>query len=155
MKPKAIICDVDGVLLDTSRIIKEIHERKLKGDEKWDFFHKYANHPDYAIKNEDMFNLINFFLENGFYVFLLTARQEKIHSDTISYLWTGDVKLELFKGKANLIMRPDDNKMQACDLKEMQLKELQKDYDIRLAIDDDLQNCKMFEKNGILTLRAM
>ena len=154
MKTKAILCDVDGVLLDTSRIIKEIHERKLKGDDKWAFFHKYANHPDYAIKNEDMFNLINFFLENDFEVFLLTARQEKISRDTCMYLLLDDISLKP-RNNLRIIMRPNDNKLLASEFKEIELKKLQKDYDIRLAVDDDLQNCKMFERNGILTLRAM
>ena len=42
-KPKAIVLDVDGVCLDSSAIIKELFELKLKGDAKWDYFREHCN----------------------------------------------------------------------------------------------------------------
>lgn len=43
MKEKAIVVDIDGVLLDVSLLYKEIENLGLKGQDKWNFFHENAN----------------------------------------------------------------------------------------------------------------
>ena len=147
MKKKCIICDVDGVLLDVSRIYKEIHKRKLKGEEKWEFFHKYANNPEWAVKNKDIFQIVNGFIDKtNAELFLVTARKECLFYSTLIYL-------SMFT--PYLIMRKKNDKRPAVELKEEALKEIQKDYDVVLAIDDELQNCLMYKRNGITTLRVM
>ena len=35
---KAIVLDLDGVILKTEPIFKEIYMQDLKGDAKWDYF---------------------------------------------------------------------------------------------------------------------
>ena len=43
MKEKAVVIDIDGVILDSSFILKEIHEKGLKGEEKWDYYYNNCN----------------------------------------------------------------------------------------------------------------
>ena len=40
---KAVVFDIDGVLLDTEYIFREILDLKLKGDAKWDYFIGHCN----------------------------------------------------------------------------------------------------------------
>ena len=52
MKEKAIVLDVDGVILDSSKVFEELFKRKLKGDEKWEYFRENCNGSDVTfIKN--------------------------------------------------------------------------------------------------------
>ena len=37
-KSKAIVIDIDGVILDSNLILKEIYDLKLKGDTMWSYF---------------------------------------------------------------------------------------------------------------------
>lgn len=37
IKQKAVICDIDGVLLDTAHIFDRIEKAGLQGNDKWDF----------------------------------------------------------------------------------------------------------------------
>ena len=45
-KKLAIVLDVDGILLKSEHILREIYELDLKGDDKWDYFHKRCNEDD-------------------------------------------------------------------------------------------------------------
>ena len=51
MKQKAIICDIDGVLLDTEHIFERIETAQLTGRDKWDFFNRHANDVDVIANN--------------------------------------------------------------------------------------------------------
>ena len=150
MKQKAIICDIDGCLLDTSRIYNEANERGIVGAEFFNFFDRRANNPKYAIKNSAMFDLVNFFKKEGYTVIILTARTIKIQSETYQYLTEGCKALP--KDIIMVSRLISDYGLPDYMVKENKLEALRKDYDIRLAIDDNPYNLEMFRRNNIETV---
>lgn len=149
---KAIICDIDGCLLNTEKVFEEILRKKLKGNDKWDYFHKQANNPSLVSKNRKLFDMLNNYKKLNYQVILLTARSMEIYSDTYHYLTQGEgVNLEI----PLLLMRKLDDRRPAYIVKQEILNELQKEYYIELAIDDEAENCEMFKRNGILTLKVV
>ena len=42
-KKKAIVLDIDGVILNTAFLFEEIFNLKLKGTAMWDYFHEHCN----------------------------------------------------------------------------------------------------------------
>ena len=64
MKRKAIICDIDGVLLQTDFILDEIHALGLKGDEKWEYFYENCN-SDRVLRMKGAIELFRQFSNSG------------------------------------------------------------------------------------------
>ena len=148
-KKNAIICDIDGCLLNTEKIFEEILQKKLKGDKKWDYFHKFANEPSHAIKNTKLIEFLICASKNNYEILLVTARNEVIYKETFRYLY--DNKDEVFDFK--LFCRKYNDYRPAWIVKEEITKKLLKEYNITIAIDDEISNCQMFESLGILTVR--
>jgi predicted secreted acid phosphatase len=150
MKQKAIICDIDGCLLDTSRIYNEAEEKNIVGAAFFNFFDRRANDPKYSVKNSAMFDLVNFFKKEGYAIIILTARTIKIQSETYQYLTEGYKALP--KDIIMVSRLISDYGLPDYMVKENKLEALRKDYDIRLAIDDNLYNLEMFRRNNIETV---
>lgn len=150
MKQKAIICDIDGCLLDTSKIYDEATQRNLEGAEFFNFFDRRANDPKYAVKNLTLFDLLNFFKSEGYTIIILTARTIKIQSETYQYLTEGYKALP--KDIVMVSRLVSDYGLPDYLVKESKLDSLLKDYDIRLAIDDNFDNLEMFRRNNIKTI---
>lgn len=153
MKPKAIVCDIDGCLLDISKLYKEIHIRDLKGQEMWNFFHENANNPTYASKIEEIFNLVNLYGSQSYKIIILTARRDLIAKSTLDYLNTGDIKLDYLN---EFIFRSVDLEgIPSHIFKKAELEKLKETYDIELVIDDEYTNCATFREMGLLALRTV
>lgn len=149
---KAIICDIDGCLLNTDKIFEDIEEKGLKSEEKWQYFHKNANNPAYSIKNKQLFCLLNKFEDLGYTIIILTARCNSIAYETGNYLTNGEIKLNHFPYYMGRIIgdyRPSDVIKQE-NLEEIIGKNL---FDIEFAIDDELKNWQMFQRMGIPSFR--
>ena len=147
MKEQAIVLDVDGVLLDSSKVFEELFKRKLKGDEKWEYFRENCNGSDVIfIKNSLKFIQA---LNKEIKIILLTARNEKCREATEARL-----KAENFIYH-ELYMRPENNYEESDTLKSKILFELTGIYDIIAFIDDELSNCKAAKDLGILALRKV
>lgn len=153
MKQKAIICDIDGVLLDTQHIFERIENAQLTGRDKWDFFNRHANEHD-VVADSRVVEILETFSEKGFRIIFLTARMNEIESQT-------KAKIDMAIGQyANrifpylLIMRPTKNFDSSENVKERWVEILRENYHIFCAIDDDPKNCEMFAKNKILTLQV-
>ena len=146
-KPKAIVLDIDGVCLDSSAIIQELFNLKLKGDAKWDYFRDYCNgNRVKTIKSSLKF--INSMYKCA-YIMLSTARNEKCREETEKRLRKdGFIFYKLF-------MRPQDDYRDATEIKRIHLLKIMESYDIVAFIDDDLANCKMAEELGILALKKI
>ena len=152
MKKKAIVLDVDGVILNTAFLFEEIYSLKLKGDAMWDYFHKNCN--------SEKVNLIE-----GFYLLYLKLLDMKINSDVELILLTSrnekvrEATEKKLKGEGiffdRLYMRLDGDNREANILKKETLQDLQKEYNILLYIDDDLKNCEAGKELGIYTLRKV
>ena len=162
MKPKAIILDIDGVILNTDFIFQEIHELGLKGDEMWDYFYQHCNsdrvkvieetkkyidsfvHATYEVEVEP--NVITI---DSVALIISTARNEKCASETKRKLEENGI---LFK---KLYMREYDDLSPASCVKREHLERIMKEFDIIAFIDDDLTNCRMAKEFGILALRRV
>lgn len=146
-----IVCDIDGVLLDVSKLYKILEE--LPEDERLEYFNENANNSNYVSKNKVMFDMLNALNRAGFKIILMTARARKIGPETYTFLSLGKVCLDNI---AMLITR--NSKMEGVpshELKKQAIEELQTMADIKLIIDDDLDNCNMFEQMGYKVMRVM
>lgn len=154
MKQKAIICDIDGVLLDTSHILERIEKAGLTGETKWEFFDRLANEHDVEVDYR-VIEVLEAFAKQGFQIIFLTARTRKIEKQTRA-------KIQLEIGRFAdaifdflLIMRPLDNTEPADQLKEKWLDTLSDEFDILMAIDDEAANCDMFARNKVLAAQII
>ncbi len=146
-KPKAVICDIDGCLLDSQGVLEEAEANTTNSNDKWRYFEKYANDRNKVAFNYVLGNMLNDMRNNGYKIIFSTARSEAIKIATKIRL-----KAELgFMG--DLYMRPLDNFDSSADVKAMHLKTIKNYYDVRMAIDDDESNIKMFSESGLRTIK--
>lgn len=153
MKEKAIVVDIDGVLLDVSLLYKQIENLGLEGQAKWNFFHENANNPKYAVKVDKFFNLVNMYVQAGYKIIVLTSRRDLIGKSTLHYLLNGDVKLD---NLTEMVLRPIDKEGTPSYLyKKEEIQKLHKRYDIELILDDEYANCAIFRQLGFTVLRVI
>lgn len=140
-KPLAVIFDIDGVLVDSSYIEKQARKSKVN---VYDYFKthleessKYGNKPI-----TDMFE--SYCNNPGYKVFIITSRLESIRKET-------EYQLKLISNCRydGLFMREDDDFKQSQEIKKEHLKELQKNFNVVLVIDDEDSNIRMYRRNGV------
>ena len=149
MKPKAIILDIDGVILNTEFILREIHEKGLKGDEMWDYFYNNCNSDRVQLMQGIKEYIQYFTYDNDVYTIISTARNEKCASATKQKLQQEGIYFD------KLYMRLIDDLSPAACVKREHLERIMKDFDVIAFIDDDLTNCQMAKSLGILALRVV
>lgn len=144
---EAIILDIDGVILDTRVILKEILEKKLHGDEMWDYFYQNCNSSRILL----MKNIIPFLscLDPSVGVILSTARNEKCRKETAEKLNREGIAYDILYMRKNGDLRP------SSEVKKDHIKLIKKEFEIVAFIDDDLSNCRMAEAEGLLALRKV
>lgn len=153
MRHKAIICDIDNCLIDTSKIESTIISNNLTDADMFDFFEDKANDMQWVIKVTPLFQLLKFYYNSDYEIILLTARSKKIQGETYKFLTSGLPRLpkEIIIVSRGL----DEEGIPDEILKANKLKSLLEDYDIEVAIDDKSKNCKMFKENGIFTVQVI
>lgn len=154
MKQKAVICDIDGVILDSSQVFKEIEEQGLTGDAKWEYFDRHANGL-HVYPEKRMIEVIHNFLNQGYRIIFLSARSERIIQETIKRVFNEFYNYGCILNSYLFILRPIGDYSPSAEVKEKHLKELKENYNILCAFDDDDSNCAMFERNGILTFKVL
>lgn len=147
MKQKCIVCDIDNTILNTEFILREIYEKGLKGDDKWDYFHANCN-SDRVNVFPNIIPFIRGFGDNVVTV-ILTARNEKVRFQTAKKLWQYKIGFE------EMYMRESDDYRPAEDVKKDHLQKIKEKYDIICFVDDNLGNCEMARDLGILALRRV
>lgn len=149
-KTKAIICDIDGCILDSSAIYTEIYRLNLKGANKWLFFETYANDSEYVKFNKNLGEWLFNQTQKGIAIIFLTARSENIRYQTRLRL------IEEFKKGFDfkLLMRAKDDTDPPHVCKEKHMRDILAAYDVILAIDDEQKNLDMFNKYGLLVKKA-
>lgn len=153
MLKKAIICDIDGVLLETKHIFEEIEKANLTGASKWDYFNRRANDHDVEVDTR-VIEILETFANQGYKVLFVTARSAEIWKQTRAKIdmAIGQYAQNIFE--YSLAMRGTDDFNASDCVKAELLQQIQEKYDVLFAIDDDKSNCDMFRKNNILTLQV-
>lgn len=146
-KPKAIICDIDGCVIDTSRIYEEIAEKGITGADKFAYFEEYANDPAKALINQQLVDILEFLRMQGYKIIFSTARSKAIKIGTITRLRSCMLYSDIY-------MRDLDDLRPAAEVKADHLKQIKEFYDVHIAIDDEDDNLKMFSQNNILAMKV-
>jgi len=166
---KCIVVDLDGTLVDTEFIFKEISELKLKGEDRWNYFHEHCNSDKVKPleRATHFIELINFSVFivldikfdddnpkvpdmcSGYDVIISTARKEFSREATVKKLKELNIPYD------KLYMRADEDKRLSSEVKRDHLLEIKKNYDVIAFIDDDLTNCNMAKEFGIFALRVV
>ena len=149
MKEKAVVLDIDGIILDSSFILKEIHEKGLKGEEKWEYYYSNCN-SDRVYVFDSAWELLQTFYDAEMQVLLSTARNERNRDATNQKLW-----FQHGICYDGLYMREEGDYRPSAEVKREHLQEIMKEYDIVMFVDDDLSNCEMAKEFGILSLRKV
>lgn len=144
-KKTALICDIDGCIIDTSNIWKMAKLFNVPENKYFEFFYQHANgtNNQYCM---DCIEFVNNFKKFVDKVIFITARSEKLRIGTFERL------KNVVNCDFDLLMRPVDNVDEPSILKEQILKEVNKNYVVLLAIDDDDNICSMYKNNGIATI---
>lgn len=132
-KNKAIISDIDGVLMEGPWF-----------DDIEDFYREMSSwYPvDWAV------HFVQMFYNLGYKVIFLTARDERVRLRTEQQL------RDMFDFNIDLYMRGRGDERPSYIVKEEHLHDLMEKYDIQLAIDDETPNIKMFQRYGITTIQV-
>lgn len=153
MKKVSIICDIDGVLLDSEHIFDRIEKTGLNGNDKWDFFNRRANDHD-VLADSRIIDILEAFALTGYEIVFMTARSSEIWKQTWVKIEMSIAEFAQYHFGFTLLMRDEADKRPSNEVKEDLLKKLQETNSVLLAIDDDPINCEMFAKNNILTLQV-
>lgn len=146
LKKKAIVLDIDGVIFDSTFLLREIHDLALTGDEMWEYYYNNCNSDRVEVKPQ-IYSILNGFKNHAF--FISTSRNERCRKETESKL----NKSGIFPDK--IYMRAVDDLRIAPELKKQHLQEIMKEYNIELFIDDEVANCRMASNLGIFTMRVV
>lgn len=149
-KPKAIVLDVDNVILNSNFILQEIHEKGLKGNDMWKYFYTNCNSDRVQLmpRIKEFIRAIRYGDEE-ISIIISTARSEKVRPQTARKL----TKHRIFFDE--MYMRNIDDLSPASCVKREHLERIMKDYDVIAFIDDDLTNCQMAKELGILSLKRV
>jgi hypothetical protein len=141
-KPNAAIIDIDNVLANSFR--KEFIEQFNSGD----FSVFEALIPTYSA-NAWCVKLVNS-ISKDMEILFVTARDSTFRDATIAWL---DDKLDTSKiYSKNLYMRPAGDTGTDSEVKRELYELFKDDYNILFAIDDNLDNCRLWQSLGIPAL---
>ncbi len=135
----SVVFDVDGVLSDASW-----RQFYLDGPTKeWDEFFGACGDDPLIVENATM----GWSLAPELTIILLTARPGWVRPQTLEWLRTQPIRWDL------LVMRPSHEVGGSDGFKRRAIEGLQEyGYDIRFAIDDDMNNVTMLRGLGIPTI---
>ena len=138
IKPiEAVIFDVDGTLADCD------HRRHFVTGKKKNFDAFYNAMASDTVK-EDIRGLCNMYYMNGWHIIICTGRPESYRKITEAWL----NKNAIFYHE--LRMRPDNKRHHPdFEIKEEILKDIQKEREVIIAVDDRNQVVDMWRRNNI------
>jgi HAD superfamily hydrolase (TIGR01509 family) len=161
MKQKAIIFDLDGVLVASEKRFKRLDLNAFERKDKKAFV-KSIEHYNADCRSDLVIDpgvdllvaLTDFYKPDR--VFLLTARGDGGAKATLNWL----KKENLWDSNYQLIMRPEDldnfeftNQQDHAIYKKRVTNELMKVYDILVCVDDNPLNCQAFRDLGLVTIQ--
>ena len=146
MKP-AIIIDLDDCLFDSRHLGKYLPE-KQDDREGWDLFQEKMS--ECKINKHIMAVVDALWILEDCELIFVTGREgnEKLKELTIN-------QLDEYYPNYQIFFRAENDYRQASKIKqEIYEREIKGKYNVLFAIDDDIENIKMFYKEGINTLHC-
>lgn len=145
-KPKAIICDLDGTLVDSSHRRHFVFNKENIKD--WDGWTK-ATGGDKA--NQWCVDLIESMADNDIEVIFLTGRSEASRKPTIDWLRRNLPGFD----RCLLYMRPVNDRREDYTIKqEIYNNVISKQFEVIFAIDDKDSVVDMWRENGVVCLHC-
>ena len=146
---RAIVLDLDGVILKTEPIFKEIYMQELKGDAMWNYFRANCNRDDIEVIEgfKEFYRVLTNALPLA--IIISTARNEKCREKTIEKLTKEHIIFD------HLYMRKDGDYRPSPEVKKEHLQDIMKHHEVVAFVDDDLSNCEMVKELGIFTMRKV
>ena len=169
-KPKAIIFDLDGVLVDSSVRFKRLDLFAYENKDKLAYIEslkQYSKDCFGDIIIDEGFNLLKSLMGFCPNIFFLTARGEPGRKSTLAWIQENiydPLILEESTDTFNwsLIMQPENldylddfnfsTQYEHAQYKKNEAKKLMEQYEIIYAVDDSWLNCEAFISLGITTL---
>lgn len=141
MKRDAVLCDIDHVLANA------FHRDAMIGTNTWDEYHAAAAQDEPL---HDMRDMIRALHAHGFNIIGLTARPEKWHTATMSWLLKHDIPLN------ELLMRPMSDFRPSPEMKvDLALKRFKSiQQEVLFLLEDREDVCTAFRALGITVLQV-
>ena len=143
----AIIVDLDDCLFDSRHLGKYLPER-ADDREGWDLFQSKYNE---CKVNQHIMAMVDSMWTDGVHLLFITGREgcprlKELTKEHIS---------KYFSQNYEIFFRPEKDYRRAAEVKkEIYYKYIHNKYNVLFAIDDDIENIKMFYKLGINTLHC-
>ncbi len=153
MKQKAIICDIDGVLLNTEHILNRAIIAGLANGDIWKFFNRHANDHD-VMANPDIVEMLETFARQGYKIVFITSRSAEIRKHTSAKI---AMSIGIYATRPfpfELLMRNIGDLRPSYEVKQDLMKQLQEKNSVLFAIDDESENCEMYARNKVLTMQV-
>ena len=129
---KAVIFDLDNtILFQTNR--NPFNWSDLSGD----------------VISPEMEQMIELFLESDYAILFVTGRPESAKENTQKFLLEKDIPYD------RLYMKQGNPKKKAVVHKEATLLEIQKEFNVVLAFEDDDKCAEMYVRNKVMTLMPL
>jgi hypothetical protein len=139
-RPKAVIFDLDGCLLDFSNRVYFSSTVVNQDDNLNNALLRYDKPISPII---DLWNSLD---RSMIALIIITARSEKLQDKTLEWLRTYKLK------PAMIFFKPSSGMQSDADYKLATITKLKEEYEILFAIDDDELICATYKANGIFTL---
>lgn len=151
IKPRYIICDLDGCLINSKWIWDSVNSQKVTKDEAFDMFNRLANADANKI-DLPCYKYLCFKCAGGRKLHFLTARSEEIEVETINFI---QKKTGLVFGKDFTISsRPKNDTSLPAQSKAVRVQKfLDEGNVIDLAIDDEDAVLEMYRSKNIPAMK--
>ena len=143
MTEKAIVIDIDGCILDSSKVLKTMKEKNYD----WNYFDCNCNSDEVELIGKIKPFIYAF--EKNIKIIISTARTEKIRPQTARKLWKHRIQFE------DMYMRDINDYREDYEVKKDHIKSIMHKYNIVAFIDDKEKNCDMANEFGLLSFKVM
>lgn len=138
-RPLAVI-DLDGVVADVRHRLRHVRDRP----KDWDAF--FAAAPDDPVLVEGRAVVERLAQDHD--LLYLTGRPDRYRDDTLAWLRRHDLPV------ATVRMRPEGDRRPARQVKLAVLRQVARDRDVAVLVDDDPAVCEAAERAGFTVFRA-
>ena len=145
-KPKAVIYDLDGTLADVSphlHLVDPRHPEFIAVN--LDLFHELA---ESAQPHQWAIEMANLHWALGWQIVIMTARSERYRAQTTRWLQAHGIRFD------SLHMRADDDLSVDTLCKSRTLDQIQVNFDVQIAVDDNPYVLALLKERGIRTIVA-